>query len=368
MSSVLIGDTEEGRAHDRIKAIAFKRARDCGAEFITRKWIASELNRSESWVRRNWGKCYADTKTEFKGGAPDKLSQESKNIVHESSGRRRKSSTNVAKEIQVKRQKVVSRQLVDLYRKRSGLRAFHEIRRPKKSRTNIEDRLWFANFLSEWDEDDFLHVVPSDEFFVYLRRRPNFQNDRIWAQSISDIEDNERIRELEARPKCIGIFICFSSKSMIYVLKPVGQSWDGEYFRNTILEEHVIPFLHNERSVLSVGDATFLHDRAPCMKALQTQEMLRLNEIDFFDNSQWPGNSPDLNPTENLGAILKDRVEQKLIADFPNNDMNEDDLRNTLIETLEIMKSDTELFERLLRSFPDRLEAVRAAGGGHTDF
>ena len=30
-----------------------------------------------------------------------------------------------------------------------------------------------------------------------------------------------------------------------------------------------------------------------------------LIEFDFFDNSQWPGSSPDLNATENLGAILK---------------------------------------------------------------
>ena len=34
--------------------------------------------------------------------------------------------------------------------------------------------------------------------------------------------------------------------------------------------------------------------------------------MDFFGNNEWPGSSPDLNACENLGAIVKDRVEKRL--------------------------------------------------------
>ena len=56
-----------------------------------------------------------------------------------------------------------------------------------------------------------------------------------------------------------------------------------------------------------------LHDRAPCMSALETQMLLTDKGIDFFGNSVWPGNSPDLNPAENLGAVVKQRVEENFL-------------------------------------------------------
>ena len=55
--------------------------------------------------------------------------------------------------------------------------------------------MWFCEFLSEWTTDDFLFLAPSDEFFIYEVRRPNFQNDRIWALNIDDIPQELKIRE-----------------------------------------------------------------------------------------------------------------------------------------------------------------------------
>ncbi len=43
----LINDTDEQRFIDRIKCIAFREAKESGAEFITKKWIANKLKRSE---------------------------------------------------------------------------------------------------------------------------------------------------------------------------------------------------------------------------------------------------------------------------------------------------------------------------------
>ena len=75
----------------------------------------------------------------------------------------------------------------------------------------------------------------------------------------------------------------------MWVIKEKGCSWDGNYFRQVILTTNVIPFLKNERNVLDVGETTFLNDRAPCMSALATQNMLAANRIDFSGNSEWPG-------------------------------------------------------------------------------
>ena len=43
----------------------------------------------------------------------------------------------------------------------------------------------------------------------------------------------------------------------------------------------------------------------------KTQELLRNSGIDFFSSSEFPGISPDLYVCENIGSIMKDRVEER---------------------------------------------------------
>ena len=48
-------DRSEETCHiDRIRAITFREARDAGATFISRYWVANQLKRLETWVKRNW--------------------------------------------------------------------------------------------------------------------------------------------------------------------------------------------------------------------------------------------------------------------------------------------------------------------------
>ena len=77
--------------------------------------------------------------------------------------------------------------------------------------SHIQDRLWICYWLSDWDEEDFLHLVLSDEFFVYAIRKPNFQNDRIWAKHVEDISEDERYLQVVKNPTCTGIFVMFSA-------------------------------------------------------------------------------------------------------------------------------------------------------------
>ena len=141
---------------------------------------------------------------------------------------------------------------------------------------------------------------------------------------------------------------------------------DGEYFRENVLNEAVIPFLKNLENVISVKDVTFLHDKAPCFKALKTQDLLRQSKVDFFSSSEYPGASPDLNACEHLGSILKDRVEERLhlTPGIPSFDL----LEREVITVLTAMEYETSLFVRLLESYPSRLRAVVAANGGHTKY
>ena len=87
-----------------------------------------------------------------------------------------------------------------------------------------------------------------------------------------------------------------------------------------------------------------------------------------IDNSQWPGSSPDLNATENLGAILKKHVEDRILK-IPSMERNSVETLKTIIsEELIKIKEEPEIFANLLKSYPARLDAVRKNHGGHTDY
>ena len=238
---------------DRIRCITFREARDAGATFSDRNWIAEKVHRSirfiTDWWQKSYDQCFADYSN---AGRKLKLSRASQEIILEASGRPKKSYSMVAKEIAEKRKEYVVSRTINNNRHREGLKPFHVIPKPLKTDTHISDRLWLCDWLTDWTEEDFLHLVPSDEFYDWAVCRPNYQKDRIWAKSIDDIEEDERYREMVKNEACIGIFVIFTAKKLHWVIKDKGESWTGQYFRDIILTENVIPSLKNEENVIAL--------------------------------------------------------------------------------------------------------------------
>ena len=52
----------------------------------------------------------------------------------------------------------------------------------------------------------------------------------------------------------------------------------------------------------------FMQDGALCHRPKIVTQFLKLKKIQILD---WPGNSPDLNPIENLWTVLKDKMSEK---------------------------------------------------------
>jgi hypothetical protein len=129
------------------------------------------------------------------------------------------------------------------------------------------------------------------------------------------------------------------------VLKEKGESWDGGYFWETILKQHVIPFLNDPENVLVVGEAVHVHDKAPCMRAKATQHLLKSENVEFWGNHVWPGNSPDLNPAENIGAIMKDEVEARMLDERGPGGYWVETLKKNLEMVLVDVENGSELFE-----------------------
>ena len=96
--------------------------------------------------------------------------------------------------------------------------------------------------------------------------------------------------------------------------------------------------------------------------------MLKDSNIDFFDRTEWPGSSPDLNAAEHVGSILMDKVESLMINEHGSDRNSQAVLLKHLQNVLHELENEQELFKNLLKSYPQRLRAVGEADGGHTKY
>ena len=99
-----------------------------------------------------------------------------------------------------------------------------------------------------------------------------------------------------------------------------------------------------------------MQDSAPFHNSKLVSDFLKKN-IKTLD---WPGNSPDFNPIENLSAILKEKVADK-------HPTSAKDMKMT-IKCIWMQKITTEYCKHLIHSIPCCLQAVIKSKSGHTKY
>ena len=90
-----------------------------------------------------------------------------------------------------------------------------------------------------------------------------------------------------------------------------------------------------------------------------TQAFLSSQPFSFLPKADWPGNSPDLNPIENLWAKLQTAVNEREPKDVSA-------LKRAINK--EWSKMDNSFVARYIMSMPRRLDAVRNSNGMHTKY
>ncbi len=162
-------------------------------------------------------------------------------------------------------------------------------------------------------------------------------------------------------PCCLKSSVKFPQSVMIWAAMSsavVGPLCFMKYTVNAAIYQEILEHVMLPSADKFYGDADFIfqQDLAPAHTAKGSKSWFSDHGVTVLD---WPANSPDLNPIENLWGIVK----RKMRDTRPN---NADDLKATVKETWASIPPHQ--CHKLITSMPRRIEAVIKAKGAPTKY
>ena len=103
----------------------------------------------------------------------------------------------------------------------------------------------------------------------------------------------------------------------------------------------------------------FLQDGAPCHRSKVVSNWFK--EKPHIQLIKWPGNSPDLNPIENVWAWMKMQLQESHLT-------NLDQLKEEITRLWVMRMQDSQVLRNLVESMPKRLQEVIERGGNTTHY
>lgn len=222
------------------------------------------------------------------------------------------------------------------------------LRKPLLTRAQRARRVAFANKYLTWSEDDWLSVLWSDEatFTVTCNRGA-----RVYRRKGSDALDPRYVESTVKHPDSLMVWGCFTGKGLgsLVVLPKNLKVNQGVYLE--LLSDYL------PESFERTGATVFQQDGAPAHTAKSITTWLDDCRVSFIKD--WPGNSPDLNPIENLWHMVKKDLQGKDVSSVPK-----------LEAAIRVSWANTspQHLHNLATSLPRRLKAVKKRKGHPTKY
>ena len=236
------------------------------------------------------------------------------------------------------------------------------VKKPFLSVAHKKARLQWCKDHRNWSAKDWEKVIWSDEACVRIGE----DNSPAWVfRTAKEKYISDCLRPVfKGARKSIMVWGCFhgSTKSELHCF-PSG-SIDSAVYQKT-LAEGLLSLIEDEdglvETMLTPSRLIFQQDNAPIHNSISTRRFLERSNIPPM---QWPANSPDLNPIENIWFLMKKAFHSKWVAARREKSRNltTQELENLLLDSWKSIDSDQLL--RLVWSMPRRVVAVIKAGGG----
>jgi transposase len=223
-------------------------------------------------------------------------------------------------------------------------------KKPLLTSAMVKKRLRFCKKHLHWTEKDWETVMFSDESTFKLI---NPRSQRVRRPTGINRYKQRYVTVNVKHPPSVMIWGCFcgvGGRGSLYFLPPK-VTMNGERYLE-MLRDKLLPWMSR------LGATKFLQDGAPCHKSKKVMAFFEQNDIDVMD---WPGNSPDLNPIENLWAIMKAKLKKDAsITSLP--------LLMKAIKLIWVKDLPIDLMKKLAHSMPARIRQCIANKGQMTKY
>lgn len=235
----------------------------------------------------------------------------------------------------------------NMYNK-NGIKAYSPIKKPLLTKRHVKARISAASQWLTLNETEQKSVIFSDESKFNLICSDGRQS--VWREKGSGLKSQYLCPTIKHGGGSVMVWACFSYYGVGKLVFIEGKM-DAIAYVNILSEN-----LFASASQMGLSSFIFQQDNDPKHTSKLAKHFFEAKNISLLS---WPAQSPDMNPIENLWAIIKAKIAILKPKSIP-------DLKTAIMTTWNEMEKD--ICIKLSKSFRKRTMALLRVSGNHTNY
>lgn len=237
---------------------------------------------------------------------------------------------------------------IQYYLNRNEINTFKAPVKPAIIPVNRETRVSFAGVFRHWTFQDWKQVIFTDESSFYNKRSCSR---RIWRYR--GVEPPEETEPTTYRRFRVNVWAAISHEKIEFITR-VSNNFDSPKYLELL--QQVVPMVKNNRP-----NMIWQHDN---VRFHRTEGIEQYFDQIGVQKMKWPPQSPDLNPIENIWALISQKL--NMMTDEHGDARTPEELSERVVDCAADISP--EILHNMYASLPNRWQLVIEKNGGPTRY